>query len=147
LFENIFLVDLSLVMTQIDEHMNDEENDDMINLADSDGDGQISMNEFLKIFDKKQDMQNIEVKEADPKILANLEKRMLIYSDILQNIRSREEITELLIRFKNQVPPLINYLEETFKDNRTFVPPAYLLPDGSRFAPKRFEVELSTVAK
>ena len=101
------------------------------------------MEEFLKIFDKKQDMKSlVEVTEADPKILKNLEKRMLIYGDILQNIQSREEITQLLIRFKNQVPPLIDYLEKKFKDNRTFVPPAYLKADGTRFVPKGIDVEV-----
>lgn len=131
-------------MTNMDKNLTDEEIDEMINLADVDGDGQISMDEFLKIFDKKQDMENVEVKEADPLILANLEKRMMIYGDILQNIRSREEITELLIRFKNQVPPLIGYLEKTFEDNRTFVPPAYLKADGSKFVPTVIDVDIPT---
>ena len=130
-------------MTNMDKQLKDEEIDEMINLADIDGDGQISLEEFLKIFDKKQDMKSlVEVTEADPKILKNLEKRMLIYGDILQNIQSREEITQLLIRFKNQVPPLIDYLEKKFKDNRTFVPPAYLKADGTRFEPKGIDVEV-----
>jgi len=124
--------ELRHVLTQVNLHLNDEEIDRLVEIADRDGDGQIDINEFLSLFGKQKLTNSHTTTET---ILKNLERRKGVYGDIVQSVESVDELKSLLLKFEDNVPDLMKYLEKKYKHKRVFAPPAYLKEDGTRFEP------------
>jgi len=135
------------VMTQYKVHLSDDEVDEMIAKVDRDGDGQVNIEEFVVLLDEGNDHEETigspsfsRVSKVDLEIFENLKRRKGIYGDIMQCVENDDELKQLLIKFRNSAPPLINYLEEKYKNKRVLLPPAYLLDDGTRFQPKAISI-------
>jgi len=134
----ISAAELRHVLTQFNLHLKDEEIDKLIDIADRNGDGQVDINEFLSLFGE-QKLTDEQTTSAN--ILKNLERRRGVYGDIVQSVESTDELKSLLLKFEDNVPDLIKYLEEKYKHDRVFVPPAYLKDDGVRFEPAPIHVK------
>jgi len=133
--------ELRHVFTTFNLHLHDDEIDMLITKADINGDGQVDVEEFLAIFMDSRSPKKVSKKasQIDMEIFENLKRRRGVYGDIIQSVETDEELKTLLLRFDNNVPKLINHLEEKYKHNKVFVPPAYL-KDGERFQPKGLHI-------
>jgi len=136
--------ELRHVMTQYNLHLNDSEIDGMIAKLDRDGDGQVDIEEFLDAFANspriKKTLSTTSITKADSEIFENLKRRRGVYGDIMQSVMDDDELKQLLIKFRNCAPAVINYLGEKHKSKRILLPPAYLKADGTRFEPEAIQL-------
>jgi len=135
--------ELRHVMTQYNLHLSDDEVDNMIAMIDRDGDGQVNIEEFVLLLDNEETIGSPHARRVcteDTEIFENLKRRRGIYGDIMQSVENDDELKQLLIKFRNSTPSLINHLEEKYKNKRVLLPPAYLLDDGTRFQPKAISI-------